>query len=216
MRADGKEIQGKTKTRKTSAMKKDIILAGVGGQGILSIAAAIGLAAREADLYVRQSEVHGMSQRGGEVQAHLRISSEPIAADLITEGTADLIVSMEPMEAIRYVNYLSESGWLITNSEPFVNIDDYPDRSRIMEYIESFPNHSLLDAEAIARKCGSAKSSNMVLLGACVPHLGISATLLKLAIHRLFSTKGERVMDVNLKAFDEGQNLSKESISHAG
>jgi indolepyruvate ferredoxin oxidoreductase beta subunit len=196
-------------------MKKDIILAGVGGQGILSIAAAIGLAAREADLYVRQSEVHGMSQRGGEVQAQLRISSEPIAADLITEGTADLIVSMEPMEAIRYVNYLSDSGWLITNSEPFVNIDNYPDRDKITAFIESLPNHSLVDADAIARKCGSTKASNMVLLGACVPHLEVNTALIKLAIHKLFSAKGERIMDVNLKAFEEGRQLSQDSMAHA-
>jgi len=195
-------------------MKKDIILAGVGGQGILSIAAAIGLAARELNLYVRQSEVHGMSQRGGEVQAHLRISSKPIAADLITEGTADLIIGMEPMEAVRYVNFLAPDGWIITNKTPHVNIDNYPEIEKIISFITSIPNNLHFDADGIARKCGSAKASNMVILGACASHLEIESKYLEQAIQQLFGSKGERVMDVNRKAFAEGQMLGKVEAEH--
>ena len=84
-------------------MKTDIILCGVGGQGILSIATIIGEAAMKENLYIKQAEVHGMSQRGGDVQSNLRISSEPIHSDLIALGGADVIISMEPMEALRYL-----------------------------------------------------------------------------------------------------------------
>jgi indolepyruvate ferredoxin oxidoreductase beta subunit len=107
-------------------MKNDIILSGVGGQGILSIAAAIGLAAVESELFLKQSEVHGMSQRGGDVQSHLRLSDKSIASDLIPYGRADLIISVEPMESLRYLPWLSKDGWLVTSSNPYINIPDYP------------------------------------------------------------------------------------------
>jgi indolepyruvate ferredoxin oxidoreductase beta subunit len=193
-------------------MKKDIILAGVGGQGILSIAVVIGVAARNMGLNVRQSEVHGMSQRGGEVQAHLRLSSHPIATDLITEGTADLIIGMEPLESVRYINYLSLDGWLVTNSTPFINIDNYPEDSLVLDFIRQFPNHLLVDAERIARKLGSVKSSNMVLLGACLKFLGLKIEHIESAIDQLFGDKGERMLKINREALSAGQN-TKEDIS---
>ena len=84
-------------------MKQDIILSGVGGQGILSIATIIGEAATQAGLTLKQAEVHGMSQRGGDVQSNLRTSSDEILSDLIPQGAADIIISLEPMEALRYV-----------------------------------------------------------------------------------------------------------------
>lgn len=90
-------------------MNTDIILSGVGGQGILSIATIIGAAAINDNLYIKQAEVHGMSQRGGDVQSNLRISSTPIASDLIPLGKADLIISLEPMEAMRYLPYLKRT-----------------------------------------------------------------------------------------------------------
>ena len=107
-------------------MKKDIILSGVGGQGILSIATVIGWAALEENLHLKQAEVHGMSQRGGDVQSNLRLSSEPIFSDLIPKGECDLILSLEPMEALRYLPWLSRAGWIVTNTTPFVNIPNYP------------------------------------------------------------------------------------------
>ena len=197
-------------------MKKDIILAGVGGQGILSIAAALGLAARESGLSIRQSEVHGMSQRGGAVQAHLRLSSDVIDSDLIARGQADLILGMEPMEAIRYVDYLSADGWLMTNSAPFVNIDPYPDQDKIAAFIRDLPHHIMLDADAIARKCGYAKASNMVLLGVCVPFVGLDQTHVLHTIDHLFATKGERVMQVNRAAFEAGLTQGIEAVTYAG
>ena len=106
--------------------KKDIILAGVGGQGILSIATVIGWAALDQNLHLKQAEVHGMSQRGGDVQSNLRLSRERIWSDLIPKGGCDLILSLEPMEALRYLPWLAPDGWIVTNTTPFVNIPNYP------------------------------------------------------------------------------------------
>ena len=103
-------------------MKKDIILCGVGGQGILSIATIIGEAATKAGVNLKQAEVHGMSQRGGDVQSNLRLSTEQIWSDLIPLGGCDLILSMEPMEALRYLPYLSKNGVVVTSNKPFVNV----------------------------------------------------------------------------------------------
>jgi indolepyruvate ferredoxin oxidoreductase beta subunit len=196
-------------------MKKDIILAGVGGQGMLSIAAAIGYAALSEKLYIKQSEVHGMSQRGGEVQAHLRLSSDPISSDLIPEGKADMIISMEPMEALRYVPFLSKMGWVISNENPFQNISNYPPIEQVRDTILQFPNHRLLDADGQARKAGSAQASNMVLLGAALDLLGLKPASVKNAIQHLFEKKGEKILDTNLKAFDLGIELAKEELAHA-
>ncbi|MDH5610728.1 MAG: indolepyruvate oxidoreductase subunit beta [Cyclobacteriaceae bacterium] len=195
-------------------MKKDLILAGVGGQGILSIASVIGRAALSQHLHVKQSEVHGMSQRGGEVQAHLRLSTAPVDSDLIPEGKADIIVGMEPLETLRYLPYLKNDGWLVTNSKPYVNIDQYPDLDLIYDKIREFPNHLLLDTEEMARKCGSAKASNMVLLGALSGLLELKKGTLEKAIEHLFHKKGERVVAINLDAFAQGQNALAASEAH--
>jgi indolepyruvate ferredoxin oxidoreductase beta subunit len=155
-------------------VKSDIILAGVGGQGILSIAAAIGMAALEDNLFLKQAEVHGMSQRGGAVQSHLRICDSYVASDLIPMGLADLILSVEPMESLRYIPWLSRNGWLVTNTEVFVNIENYPDPQAILDQVRKIPNHITVDANEIARDIGSARSSNMVILGAASKFIPIS------------------------------------------
>jgi indolepyruvate ferredoxin oxidoreductase beta subunit len=140
-------------------MKRDIILSGVGGQGILSIANVIGLAAIEAGLFIKQAEVHGMSQRGGDVQSNLRISDKEIASDLIPMGQCDMILSVEPMESLRYLPMLASNGWLITNNKPFVNIPNYPDMKDVLKEIESIPNHIAIDADQIAKEMGSVRSA---------------------------------------------------------
>ncbi len=190
-------------------MKKDIILAGVGGQGILSIAATIGMAALEENLFLKQSEVHGMSQRGGAVESHLRISSNEIASDLIPEGKGDLIISTEPMEGLRYLSMLSPDGWLITNTTPFVNVTNYPQIDDVLKRIRYIPNHVALDADSIAKKLGSTKSVNIVILGASAPYIGIDVKSLENAITKIFRTKGEDVINLNLDAFREGLNIAK-------
>ena len=188
-------------------MKRDIILAGVGGQGILSIATVIGEAALAEGLYLKQAEVHGMSQRGGDVQSNLRISTEPIHSDLIPRGGADLVISLEPMEALRYVEYLKPDGWIVTSSVPFVNIPNYPELEEVLAHIKAFPNHVLLDVEALAKSVGApAQAANMVLLGAAIPMLGIEHDKMIAGVKRVFARKGEAIVATNVKAVEAGYN----------
>lgn len=189
-------------------MKSDIILSGVGGQGILSIAATIGMAALENQLYLKQAEVHGMSQRGGAVQSHLRISEKEIASDLIPEGKADIIISVEPMESLRYLPWLSESGWLVTNTTPFVNIPDYPDMKDILAEIEKLPHHIAINADEIARQVKSPRSSNIVMLGAASPFLDIPYESLEIGIQKIFGRKGDKVIQMNIDALNAGREFS--------
>lgn len=191
-------------------MKTDIILCGVGGQGILSIATIIGEAAIKDGLYIKQAEVHGMSQRGGEVQSNLRISSEPINSDLIAEGQADVIISMEPMEALRYLPYLNKkTGWIITSSVPFVNIPNYPDMDKIKEEYSKLNNVVFIDIEQLAKDNNVPRSANMILLGAAQKSLGIGYEEIKAALGRVFARKGEEVVNANIKALNIGISESK-------
>jgi indolepyruvate ferredoxin oxidoreductase beta subunit len=194
-------------------MKKDIILAGVGGQGILTIAATLGLCAVEEGLYIKQSEVHGMSQRGGDVQSHVRLSDKPISSDLIPFGKADMIISVEPMESLRYLPMLNpEKGWLITNSKPFVNISDYPDMDNIFAQIDKVKNHIVLDAEQIAKDVGSPRAANIVILGAASPFLDLEYELIEVALKKLFGKKGEDVVNLNLAALKAGYDFATSRI----
>lgn len=191
-------------------MKLDIILAGVGGQGILSIATIIGNAALKSGYYLKQAEVHGMSQRGGDVQSHLRISDKPIYSDLIPMGKADMILSVEPMESLRYLPYLSKAGWLVTNTKSFVNISNYPELTKIMDEINNLPHHIAIEADKIATELGTARSMNIVMLGAASEFMEIKTEDIEEAIETVFARKGQAVVDVNLKAFQAGRNFSKE------
>ena len=186
-------------------MKTDIILCGVGGQGILSIATIIGEAAMNENLYIKQAEVHGMSQRGGDVQSNLRISSEPIASDLIGLAQADVIISMEPMEALRYLPYLKKSGWIITSSSPFVNIPNYPDADKLREALAALPHVVSLDIEQLAKDASIPRSANMILLGAAQRALGIDFDKLCDAVRRVFARKGDAVVEANLRALAIGR-----------
>lgn len=192
-------------------MKSNIILAGVGGQGILSIAAALGTAALENNLYLKQAETHGMSQRGGAVVSHMRISDKPIASDLIQMGTADLILSVEPMEALRYLPFLSATGYLVTNTKPFVNISNYPDYETVMEEIHKLPRFVAIDADQMAKEAGNARVSNMVMLGAASPFIDIDFEKLEDGIREIFARKGEQIVEINLKAIRAGRQFAEEN-----
>ena len=190
-------------------MKKDIILAGVGGQGILSIAAVIGQAAVKEKLYIKQAEVHGMSQRGGDVQSHLRLSSAPVASDLIARGKADMIISLEPMEALRYLPYLAPDGWIVTNTTPLVNIPNYPDIENILSELKALQHVIMLDVDLVAKEAGSPRSSNIALLGACSSLLDIEEDKLEAGIRDIFTRKGEVVVEANLAAFRAGREAAR-------
>ena len=190
-------------------MKTNIILSGVGGQGILSIAAVIGKAALKDGLFMKQAEVHGMSQRGGDVQSNLRISDQPIASDLIAKGSADIIISLEPMEALRYLPYLKKDGWVVTNSKPFVNIPNYPELDKIMDAINALPNKVMLDIEQIAKDLGASRSANIVMLGAASPYIGIDYSKLEDGIRSIFGRKGDEIVATNLKALAAGRAIAE-------
>lgn len=191
-------------------MKKDIILAGVGGQGILTIATIIGDAATKAGLNLKQAEVHGMSQRGGDVQSNLRLSADTIHSDLIREGAADLIISMEPMEALRYLPYLNKDGRVVTSSHPFKNIPNYPDDEALNAELAALPHVESLPIEDMAKDNGVPKSANVILLGMAAKHIDILAPeQLRESVARVFASKGEAVVEANLKAFELGLNAVK-------
>ena len=191
-------------------MTTNIILAGVGGQGILTIAAIIDTAALKNNLFVKQAEVHGMSQRGGAVQSHVRISDKEIFSDLIPEGKADLILSVEPMESLRYLPFLKKDGWLITDSSPFINITDYPEKEALYKKINAIPNTILANATDIAKELGNSKAANIVLLGIASKLLSLSEESILDAITTLFSRKGQRVVDKNIEAFFKGKEIAAE------
>lgn len=191
-------------------MKKDIILAGVGGQGILTIATIIGDAAAAAGVNLKQAEVHGMSQRGGDVQSNLRLSNDVIYSDLIKHGSADMIISMEPMEALRYLPYLNDEGVVVTSSNVFKNIPNYPDEQALMGELEALSRVSMLPIEDLAKQNSMPKSANVVLLGMAAKYIEIlSSEQLRESIKRVFASKGESVVEMNCQAFDLGLNSVK-------
>ena len=189
-------------------MKTDIILAGVGGQGILSIASILGDAALRENLYLKQAETHGMSQRGGAVVSHLRISDSEIASDLIPIGKADLILSVEPMEALRYLPFLSPEGYVVSNTTPFQNISNYPDVEAVLAEIKKQPRFVAIDADKVAAEIGNKRASNVVMLGAAAPFIHLSADKIEAGISSIFGRKGEEVVELNKKAFRVGLDFA--------
>lgn len=188
-------------------MDTNIILCGVGGQGILSIAYVLDNAALSEGFQFKQSEVHGMSQRGGAVQSHLRFSTGTLWSDLVPEGAADLILSVEPLESLRYAHFLQPEGWIVSSADPFVNIPDYPDLESVFPRIQAF-RHVLLDADALARLAGSGRASNMVMLGAGSVLLPLEKESCLAQVRALFESKGEKTIGVNIAAFQFGRVLS--------
>ena len=186
-------------------MKFDIVLAGVGGQGVLSLSAIIASGAMKEGLYVKQSEVHGMAQRGGAVLANLRLSDKPIASDLIPRGRASLILSMEPLESLRYVSFLSPEGSLITSTTPVVNIPDYPDLEELLGKIRDIPSAILVESDKLAKAAGSARAANMVMVGAASHLLPVKVETMEHYIENVFKRKGDKIVEANLKAFNAGR-----------
>jgi indolepyruvate ferredoxin oxidoreductase beta subunit len=197
-----------------SPMRKDIILAGVGGQGVLSVAAIIAQAALTEGLSVRQSEVHGMAQRGGAVLAHLRVADRPIPSDLVPQGGANLIISMEVLESLRYLPWLAPEGALVTAAEPVINIPDYPDIAWILETIAAFPLYRIVEAAALAREAGFAKAVNMVMVGAASPFLPIPEETLENTIAAQFAAKAPGAAEANRQAFRLGRKAASARGGH--
>jgi indolepyruvate ferredoxin oxidoreductase beta subunit len=185
------------------------MLAGVGGQGIISIAMVYTQAALKSGLFFKQSEVHGMSQRGGDVQSHLRISDREIFSDMVPAGTADLVISLEPMEALRYLPFLSDQGWIITNTVPIKNMTGYPETETVLAELEKQPKCISFDAENMAKEIGNPRGMNMVIAGAASNFIDIPFENMEAGIRDIFARKGEDVIDKNLEALKAGRKYSK-------
>ncbi|MCK5799477.1 MAG: indolepyruvate oxidoreductase subunit beta [Deltaproteobacteria bacterium] len=188
-------------------MKSDIVIAGVGGQGVVSIAVIIASSAMEEGLQVKQAEVHGMSQRGGAVQSNLRLADGPIHSDIVPKGRADLVIAMEPLESLRYVDYLSPEGTLFTSMEPVLNIPDYPPLNDLLAKVRELPQAVLVDARALATEAGATRATNMVMVGAASHHLPIKPETIQKLIRSMFARKGDKVVSANLRAFELGREI---------
>ena len=189
-------------------MRYDIVLAGVGGQGILSIATILDRVALNRNLNLKQAEVHGMAQRGGAVQSHLRISDQEIMSDLIPVGAADMILAVEPMEALRYLHWLKADGAVVSSTTPFVNIPDYPVLDEIVAELTKWEKHVLVDSRALAKEAGNARAENTVMLGAASLYLPLPAEEIRAEIGAMFAAKGENIVAMNQRAFDLGREAA--------
>ena len=188
-------------------MKYNIIICGVGGQGVISVAAIIAQAAVAEGLQVCQSEVHGMAQRGGAVFSHLRISDGAVHSTLIPRGCADMLLSMEPLESLRYTHMLASDGILITAEEALANIPAYPDMQTVYAAIEDFSNTRRVPASKLAQEAGSPRAVNMVLVGTASKSIPLKTDSLEKAIRERFASRGEKTIALNLAAFNSGRNL---------
>lgn len=186
-------------------MEQNIILAGVGGQGILSIAFVIDNAALEAGLDFKQAEVHGMAQRGGAVQSNLRYSDQEIFSDIIPAGRADMVLSVEPLEVLRYWHYLQPEGWVVTSVTPYVNIPDYPELDQLLAELAAFERIVMVDTARLARSAGNLRAQNMVAVGAAAPLLDFTDDQLLKHVEALFARKGENIVEVNRRAYAYGR-----------
>lgn len=154
-----------------------------------------------------------MSQRGGEVQSHLRISTEPIWSDLIPQGKADIILSLEPLEALRYVPWLAPEGCVVTSSVPFRNIDNYPEIDQVYAAVKACSRHILIDTDALVKEINApVQAANMVLLGAAIPMLGIEPEIMKTALQKVFARKSEAVVETNIRALMAGYEYACKNL----
>ncbi len=190
-------------------MKYDVVLAGVGGQGVLSVGLVLATCARADGFEVKMSEVHGMAQRGGSVNATLRISDAPIHGCLIPQGTADLVLATEPLEALRYASELAPTGTLITSTEPHRNIPDYPPIEDLLRRILALPRAITVEARRLASQAGSTKAVNLVMAGAASSLVPIRPSTFETQIRRVFGTKGDRIVEINLAAFELGREAAQ-------
>jgi indolepyruvate ferredoxin oxidoreductase beta subunit len=193
-------------------VKVDVILAGVGGQGVLTAAAILAEAGRRCGLTVKQGEIHGMSQRGGAVSANLRMNEGPVASDLIPKGAASMILSLEPVEALRWLAYLAPHGVVVSSSSPVRNIGDYPDREDILSALSKLPHSVVVEADPLARAVGSVRANNVVMLGAAAGFLPVPQTTLEACVVDFFTPKGEKVVALNRGAFAAGVDAAAVSV----
>jgi indolepyruvate ferredoxin oxidoreductase beta subunit len=183
----------------------NIVIAGVGGQGVLLASKVLVESALASGMDVKQNEVHGMAQRGGSVISFVRIGKE-VFSPVVIPGTADILISFEPLEALRYVHYLKPGGMLVYNkitinpSTVASGLAIYP--ADVEEQIrKACPDALGINALSIAKGAGNAKAVNMVMVGAVMKKLPINAEVVEGVVRAVSKDKG---VDVNLKALSGG------------
>lgn len=189
-------------------MKFDVVVAGVGGQGVVSLAAMGAEAARRAGFHVKQTEEHGMAQRGGSVSAQLRIGDGVVHSELIPSGTADLVLSMEPLESLRYLPMLSRRGTVVAAAEPVVNFEAYPPIDAVLAHLRAMSGCLVIEADRLAREAGSTRVTNTVLLGAASHLFPIQAEGFEETLEAAFRPRGEKMLRANLAGFRLGREAS--------
>lgn len=192
-------------------MTKNILLSGVGGQGTITAAKMLTFGLMEAGYDVKMSEIHGMSQRGGDVVSQVRYSKEKVYSPVIEKGTADIIVSFEEMEALRTLDYLKPDGAVVVNTEriPSMTVltgaEEYA--TDIIEEIEKAADRvHTMDASKMAADLGNVKAANVILLGALVKLMGLDDINWEDIIRKNVK---EKFIDLNLKAFKVGAEAVK-------
>jgi indolepyruvate ferredoxin oxidoreductase beta subunit len=181
-----------------------IVVAGVGGQGTLTVAQIVMEVARRAGRFVLQSELHGMSQRGGAVHACLTIATFPVTTPVVTEGTADLLLALEPVEALRYVALLRPEAPLLVAREPVKSVAAYPDEALLYATLDAVPGCELLDTTAASRTFRLKQAPSMLLLGRTARLLPFALTEWEQVIADRLAPKGAAAVERSLRAFRSG------------
>ncbi len=189
----------------------DLIIAGVGGQGTILASDIIGKAAVKEDLSVRAAETHGMAQRGGSVVNHVRLGCE--LGSMIPMKGADVLLALEPSEALRYMEFLSEDGVIIVNTAPIMPVTvtsglcTYPDVNEIIDIMKASREVRAINANELAKEAGHPQSMNVVMVGALSNYLPVSFDTLLECVRELVPPK---TIDINVKAFELGRSAIQE------
>lgn len=184
-----------------------VIVAGVGGQGAITVSQLILGAAWKSGYYTLQSEVHGMSQRGGSVNAQILFDKKEVTSPVIMEGRGDLLIGLEPLETLRYLNLLDEGAFVISSVSPIKNMMTYPEIGKIIAELKKIPGVLLIDTEKLSVELDNKNAGNMILLGVASKHLPFEDNTWYEVINERFEGKSEVLIKKNIEAFEYGKNL---------
>lgn len=191
--------------------KLDLLITGVGGQGAILASDIIGKAAVNAGLPIRAAETHGMAQRGGSVVNHIRVGNN--YGSMIPKKGADLLLALEPMEAVRYLNFLKDGGIIIVNTHPIIpvtvtsGLTKYPEVSDILDVLSEKYIVKAFNADEVASEAGNRLAMNVVMVGAASAYLPIPKGILLESVKVLVPQK---TVEINLRAFEMGRQKIEE------
>jgi indolepyruvate ferredoxin oxidoreductase, beta subunit len=195
-----------------NAKKLDLLITGVGGQGAILASDIIGKAAVTEGLPIRAAETHGMAQRGGSVVNHIRVGND--YGSMIPKKGADILLALEPMEAVRYLDFLKDGGIVIVNTQPIIpvtvtsGLTKYPEVSEILDFLSQKYIVKAFNADEVAFEAGNRLAMNVVMVGAVSGYLPISKEILLESVKALVPQK---TVEVNIRAFEMGRQKVEES-----